>query len=422
MTTNYATVRTDKTRPKPHLVTININGQRRTKAFPTKAAATKYQTRLNAAVREGEEFDPAIGQPYSWAEEAQQWASVTSIARRIVSEKWPQLRARSRKDVVEGLAHVIAATTPHRNRQTAYTLATHALRPNAELDTTDTDEWRSVKQTSPPAPSIDYTKVVETISTNLDGSTPVANTVRKRVQMLDLVVEVATGTRPKKPRSRGTKNAVTQKVSPGRIGTIPEALTIINKVQHEGKRRALLLMLYAGLRPSEAIALRWERIDLTSGKLVIAENTPSAGSAYTDSGNATDIQPPKWLTEGASRIVPILQPLQAHLAEWAQSDGNPACGLVCVTTTGTPIPTNDLSNAWRPLRQQIGAMWAKERLARPYDLRHQHASIALNAGTPIPEVAERLGHSPSELLATYAAVINTDQQRWTAVMTDAFTV
>lgn len=41
MTTNYATVRTDKSRPKPHSVTININGQRRTKAFPTKAAATK---------------------------------------------------------------------------------------------------------------------------------------------------------------------------------------------------------------------------------------------------------------------------------------------------------------------------------------------------------------------------------------------
>ncbi len=88
---------------------------------------------------------------------------------------------------------------------------------------------------------------------------------------------------------------------------------------------------------------------------------------------------------------------------------------------GRAAPKRSLSNAWLPLRERIGATWAKERLARPYDVRRQHASIALNAGAPIPEVAERLGHSPSELLTTYAAVIKTDQERWTAVMSDAFT-
>lgn len=63
-----------------------------------------------------------------------------------------------------------------------------------------------------------------------------------------------------------------------------------------------------------------------------------------------------------------------------------------------------------------GAGWPAERLARPYDLRHTHASMALNTGVPIPEIAARLGHSPSLLLDTYADVIAADASRWTGLL------
>lgn len=425
MAVNLATLRHEPHRKRPHLVTINIDGQRRTKAFPTKTAATKYQTKLNSAVAKGEEFDPATGEPAAWSIAAQQNATVTAIAARIVAEKWAGLRAKSRRDTVEALAHAIAATTPtaaRRDRAATYRLACHALIPHAQLTLTDQDAWRSIQHISPPAGKIDYAAAEQIVSTNLNGQPAVATTRRKRIQALDLVIETATGVRPTKRRTRGTRNATTPQVSPARIGTIPEALTIINSIPLLGVRRALLLMLYSGTRPSEAIALRWERVDLHGGNLIIADNLPTAGTAYTDSGNNADLQPPKWRPSGTARTVPILAPLLPHLHQWLQEDGGEQEGLVCTTTTGTPIPTNDLANEWRPQRATIGAGWAPERLKRPYDLRHLHASTILNSGVPIPEAAARLGHSEAELLRTYAATIDADQARWTAVMSAAFTL
>lgn len=421
MAVNYAVLRHEPHRAKPHIVVINVDGQRRAKSFPTKVAATRYQTKLNRAVSAGEEFDPATGQPVSWSEEAQAKASVAATAARIVAERWTHQLPASRRGMIEGLAHVIAATTANRDRGVVYTVACHGLNPRSRLCATELDVWRAVQQTSPQVASLDYAQVGHVLAANLDGSPAVASTRTKRVQWLGAVVEMATGKRPNKRRARGTKNAITDQVSPIRIGTITEALLIIAQVLNVGVRRALLLMLYAGLRPSEAIALRWEHVDLGTGILTVTDNTPAAGSAYTDSGNSSDVQPPKWRPRGSARTVPLIEPLLVEILRWAEDDGRPTNGLVCTSAKGTAIPTNDLSNCWRPIREEVGATWAEERLARPYDLRHLHASVALNAGTPIPEVAARLGHSPAELLNTYAAVIETDQPRWTSVMSEAFT-
>jgi integrase len=40
-----------------------------------------------------------------------------------------------------------------------------------------------------------------------------------------------------------------------------------------------------------------------------------------------------------------------------------------------------------------------------YDLRHAYASLPIRAGLSIPELAERLGHSPQMTVMTYTDVI-----------------
>jgi hypothetical protein len=82
MAVNLATVRNRPGSKKSHLVTININGTRRTNSFTTKTAATKYQTKLNQAVNAGEEFDPATGEPAAWAVTAEHEATFYDIASR----------------------------------------------------------------------------------------------------------------------------------------------------------------------------------------------------------------------------------------------------------------------------------------------------------------------------------------------------
>lgn len=412
---NLATVRNRPELPKPWLVVIRVHGQRRSRSFPSRAAAVKHQTKLNQAVMQGEEFDPATGEPESWNQAPTLLPRVPEIALTIVADKWPDLRATSRRSMVEGLAHVIAATAG-RDRRRVYSVACRALVPNADLSVRDMNLWRSVTTTSPVAATLNYETVRADLAVNLDGTMAVATTRTKRNQALGQVIAKATGHYPTAETNRTTRTSTTHKVSPAVVGTKLEVLSIINLIPFEGVRRALLLMFYAGLRPSEAIALRWEYVSETD--ITVAENTPVAGARYTDSEERADVQPPKWRTDGASRRVPIVGPLRVLLDQWRREDG--FTGVVCRNSDGNRMVTNNLSNGWRPVRAQVGANWPRSRLSTPYTLRHTHASIALNAGVPVPELAARLGHSPQELLRTYAAVITLHEQRWTEVMSQVF--
>ena len=412
---NLATLRKNPKLPKPWLVVIRVHGKKRSKSFPAKRAAVRYQTELNNAVIRGDEFDPKTGQPVAWSDAPSQDPTVCDIALAIVADKWPMLRATSRRSMVEGLAHVIALTS-NGCRRDVYTVACRALAPSTELSLRQANLWKSVTQTSPVATRLNYEELRVALATNLDGSAAVASTRTKRIQALGQVIHRATGQYPDSTAIRTTRTSATHQVSPAVIGTVAEARSVIEGIPFEGVRRALLLMLYAGLRPSEAIALRWEYV--SADTITVAENTPSAGSRYTDSQQRADVQPPKWRTDGASRRVPIVEPLRVLLDEWRTEDGGN--GLVCRNTDGNRLTTNALSNEWRPARRKAGKDWPEKRLGTPYTLRHSHASIGLNAGVPVPELAARLGHSPQELLRTYAAVVTLHEQRWTDVMSGAF--
>ncbi len=275
-----------------------------------------------------------------------------------------------------------------------------------------------MKQTSPSAASVDYNAVLPTLAKSLDGKAAAPATSRRWKGALGRIIEEATGVRPQAPRkARGTRNKVAEVISPARIGTVKEALRIIRKVKSPGMRLLLQLMLYAGLRPSEALALRWQYVNLEEGVLYVTENSPTVPCQYSDSGTRADVQPPKWRTDHASRRVPLVPELVEILR--AARPRHDATGLVCRNRNGKQFATNDVSKAWSKPREKEGASWGDERLGIPYDLRHTHASIALSAGVPVKELAERLGHAPEELLRTYAAVVPRDEPRWTSVMAAA---
>ena len=49
---------------------------------------------------------------------------------------------------------------------------------------------------------------------------------------------------------------------------------------------------------------------------------------------------------------------------------------------------------------------------RPYDLRHSGVTLALNAGVPAPEVANRAGHSVEVLWRVYADCVYGQEKLW----------
>jgi integrase len=133
-----------------------------------------------------------------------------------------------------------------------------------------------------------------------------------------------------------------------------------------GDRDAALLSVlgYAGLRPGEALALRWG--DVRERTLLI-ERAVSLGEV-----EATKTEDP--------RPVRLLAPLAADLKEWRMRSGRPSDdALVFPGHDGGPW-TESAYKSWRRRAFARALKAAGVDAGRPYDLRHSFASLLLHGG------------------------------------------
>lgn len=156
------------------------------------------------------------------------------------------------------------------------------------------------------------------------------------------------------------------------------------------------LLVYTGLRWSEAAGLHWWRVDLAKGALQVVE---------TYDETAGRIKPyPKGRR---SREVPLTPDLVARLAERKPS-GRCQCGiehaagicrspLVFTTPSGRPLRNSNWSPTWRNAVKD-----SRVGHARIHDLRHTYASWLLQRGIPLAEVGKLLGHISTQTTAKYA--------------------
>lgn len=151
------------------------------------------------------------------------------------------------------------------------------------------------------------------------------------------------------------------------------------------------VLAYAGLRPGEALALRWGDV---RDRTLLVERALSLGEV-------------KGTKTGTSRAVRLLGPLRADLAEWRLASGRPADGvLVFPSATGQPW-TEPAYQSWRrrPFRRLLDAAGVTTP-ATPYTLRHSFASLLIHEGRSPIYAARQLGHDARLTLTTYAHVID----------------
>jgi integrase len=148
------------------------------------------------------------------------------------------------------------------------------------------------------------------------------------------------------------------------------------------------VLAYAGLRPGEALALRWSSV---RKRTLLIEGSISYGREKSTKTNAT-------------RSVRLLAPLAQDLAEWRLACGRPGeDAWIFARPDGEPWHNDDYRN-WRKRGFVPAAKEAGLKEPRPYDLRHSFVSLLIAEGRNIVEVARQAGHSPTVALDTYAHV------------------
>lgn len=159
-----------------------------------------------------------------------------------------------------------------------------------------------------------------------------------------------------------------------------------------GPRDATLMsvLAYAGLRPGEALGLRWA--DVREKTILIQRSVSLGEEADTKTRQ--------------HRTVRLLAPLVADLHAWRMAAGRPDDDeLIFPGKDGQPW-TQAAYQSWRRRAFRRAANAAGLTNARPYDLRHSFASLLLHEGRSVIYVARQLGHDARLTLTRYGHVID----------------
>jgi len=171
-----------------------------------------------------------------------------------------------------------------------------------------------------------------------------------------------------------------------------EARTFLASIKGDRLEALWVLLLSSGLRRGEALALRWSDIEIDTGAI-------SVERSWIQVEGVPMMSVPK--TARSIRIVNVgssvtdslrshrrLQAQERLLAEgWLNEDD-----LVFTGQDGSPLRPDFATKRLKNLVKVAGLEWI-----RLHGLRHTMASLALQNGTDIATVSQRLGHSDTSV-------------------------
>ena len=180
---------------------------------------------------------------------------------------------------------------------------------------------------------------------------------------------------------------------------IPRFLAAIDE---SPMRNAFALCLFAGLREGECLGLSWGQVDFERGRITVSQQLQkekTKGGKYyiaptTKSGKPRTIEPPPIAFQylRAERVKQLENRLKAGPA-WDNPDD-----LVFTDETGKHYAIHTFYKRFKAIAASIGRPDA-----RPHDLRHTTATVAISSGADIKSVQDLLGHATASFtLNVYA--------------------
>ena len=169
--------------------------------------------------------------------------------------------------------------------------------------------------------------------------------------------------------------------------------------QHEKRFEPMLRFLFStGARRSEALAIKWEDVDFSRGRIHIRRSATKGEVGTPKNGKARTIVMSPSLAESLFDLLGDRRRSQLdrgwpEVPEW-----------VFCSEVGRMLDERNVQRSWHRLRRL-----AQKHGVRPLGLhsaRHTFASLALDSGKSIRFVADQLGHgSPAFTLETYAHML-----------------
>lgn len=424
---------------RTYQVRWTVAGKVRYATFATKALADSHEAKLRTAAREGEAFDLATGLPLSMAGEDQgREVSWYEFACAYVDMKWAEVSPNSRRSIADSLATATTALLATGRgapkaaqlRKVLYGWAFNAKRrelgPPASLATTITWIERNTVPLADLADSDTLRRVLNQLARKQDG-TPAAATVvaRKRAVLFNLLgYAVDKKHFPMNPLTSVSWKSpkVAEAIDRRRVVNPRQAQALLEAVAAQGPMGRHLegffgCIYYGGLRPSEAVMLTMDELQLPDdesewGWLHLGASAPSTGGAWNETGDRRERRHLKHRAATEVRPVPVSPALARLLRKHIADHGTAPDGRLFRGEGGGLLSDSLYGRVWERARQSaLTPMEEASPLAeRPYDLRHARLSTWLNAGVAPAQVAEWAGNSVPVLLRVYAKCLTDSEQ------------
>lgn len=209
-----------------------------------------------------------------------------------------------------------------------------------------------------------------------------ASTIKRSAQLFRAMFDAAV------ENDYCTKNpfrAKTAQPPKGESGThrtlTAEEIRLIRTVEHRF-RAAAMVMLYAGLRRGEVLALTAEDIDLKAGVIHVTQ-------AVRYESNQPILDTPK--TAAGIRDVPIVSDLRPILRKIKK-------GLIAPSARGTVMSDTAFGRAWDSYLHALSVAAGHPVSIRTHDLRHTYCTTLCDAGVPLRQAMEWLGHADEKMI------------------------
>lgn len=208
--------------------------------------------------------------------------------------------------------------------------------------------------------------------------------------------------RQARPRGGKSSDAVTEE----QCWTSAQARAFVAATADDRLGPLWATMLGTGLRRGEALALRWDDVDLDAGTAQVRRSvTVVRGQVMVDDkGGKTDAARRRIVL--GDDLVTLLREHRRRQAEERLAAGPlwVDTGAVFAEADGQPVHPTKASRTFSREAARVGLP-----AIGLHGLRHTHATMLLRDGVPVTAVAQRLGHAnPSITLSVYAHAVPAD--------------